>query len=273
MQAAGLALVCAALCTIMVSPSHSSASTSSDHDQFSLTPIRAHYLKKSLLQLQFAQEIQAVTSTSSVNSNASTLSYLGSPFSPPPRDAPFIDLPFLRYLFRQFVLTFPFLVSAPKDFFPDKVQPFISSLLSRNLYSNSILDEDESPDPTGKNKLVAKAERSFALFLNYATKIVEKEETVRLSQSDLDRLESIARRRHAKLMKNKDVFDVNIVCIRTVIDRGRVRSKAHEVRSHDTWTLFRSQCAGYVGIYYSNPAFPLQRRVCVAQIWGLQDVV
>jgi hypothetical protein len=227
----------------MVSPSPSSASTSSDHDQFSLTPIRAHYLKKSLLQLQFAQEIQALTSTSSLNSNASTLSYLGSPFSPPPRDVPFIDLPFLRYLFRQFVLTFPFLVSAPKDFFPDKVQPFISSLLSRNLYSNSILD-DESPDPTGKNKLIAKAERSFALFLNYATKIVEKEETVRLSQSDLDRLESIARRRLAKLMKNKDVFDVNIVCIRTVVDRGRVRSKAHEVRSHDTSHSFALSVRG-----------------------------
>jgi PX-associated len=221
-------------------PPSSPTSTSSVHDPFTLTPIRAHYLKKSLIQLQFAQEIQTITSTS-INLNVSTLSYLGPPFSPPPRDAPIVDLPFLRYLFRQYVLTFPFLVSAPKDFFPDKVQPFISSLLSRNLYSNSILD-DESPDPAGTTKLIAKAERSFALFLNYAVKIVEKEETVRLSQSDLDKLETIARRRHAKLMKTKDVFDVNIVCVRTVVHRGRVRSKAHEVRSHDTQPLYRSMC-------------------------------
>jgi hypothetical protein len=136
----------------------------------------------------------------------------------------------LRYLFRQYVLTFPFLASAPKNFFPDKVQPFISSLLSRDIYSASTL-EDEPVDSAGTAKLVAKAERSFSLFLNYATKIAEKEETVRLSQSDLDRLETIARRRRNKLMKNKDVFEVNVVCVRTVIDRGRVRSKVHEVRS------------------------------------------
>lgn len=209
-----------------------------DHD---LTPIRAHYLKKSLIQLQFTQEIQAITSTAN-NSNASTLSSLGPPFSPPPKGAPILDLPFLRYLFCQYVLTFPFLVSAPKDFFPDKVQPFISSLLSRNLNSTPILD-DEPVDSAGTAKLIAKAERSFSLFLNYAIRTVEKEETVRLSQSDLDQLENIARKRHAKLMKTKDVFEVNVVCVRTVVDRGRVRSKAHEVRSHDLHALLRHEPA------------------------------
>jgi hypothetical protein len=208
-----------------------------DHEPFDLTPIRAHYLKKSLIQLQFAHEIQAITSTAN-NSTASTLSYLGPPFSPPPKDAPALDLPFLRYLFRQYVVTFPFLASAPKDFFPEKVQPFISSLLARNLNSTSIL-VDESVDSAGNAKLVAKAERSFALFVNYAIKTIEKEETVRLSQSDLDRLELLARRRHAKLMKTKDVFELNVVCVRTVVDRGRVRSKVHEVRSHDLHALPR----------------------------------
>lgn len=116
------------------------------------------------------------------------------------------------------------------------MQPFISSLISRNLNSTPVLD-DESVDPTGTSKLIAKAERSFALFFNYAVKTIEKEEIVRLSQSDLDRLEMIARKRHAKLMKQKDVFEVNIVCVRAVIDRGRVRSKAHEVRSHDLHAL------------------------------------
>src|SRR5712672_3583912 len=136
-----------------------------DYDPFALSPVRAHYLKKYLIQLEFTREIQAITSTTN-NSSASTLSYLGPPFSPPPKDGPSLDLPFLRYLFRQYVLTFPFLESAPKDFFPDKVQPFISSLLSRNLNSTSILD-DKSVDPAGTAKLVAKAGRSFALFLNY----------------------------------------------------------------------------------------------------------
>jgi len=54
---------------------------------------------------------------------------------------------------------------------------------------------------------------------------------VRLSQADLDKLEAIALKRHAKLMKTKDIFEVNVVCVRTVVDRGRVRSKVHEVHS------------------------------------------
>ncbi|KAI9513207.1 hypothetical protein F5148DRAFT_281422 [Russula earlei] len=215
-----------------------------DHDPLTLTPVRAHYLKKSLIQLQFSREIRAITSTTN-NSNASTLSYLGPPFSLPPKDAPFLDLPFLRYLFRQYVLTFPFLASAPKDFFPDKVQPFISSLLSRDLNSTSILD-DELVDPAGTAKLVSKAERSFSLLLNYGLKTYEKEETVRLSQSDLDRLETIARKRHAKLMKTKDAFEVNVVCVRTVVDRGRVRSKTHEE------FIIRTRRSNYKDVYVSR---------------------
>ncbi|KAH9049595.1 hypothetical protein EDB84DRAFT_1452207, partial [Lactarius hengduanensis] len=198
---------------VIAPPSPLAPPPTSDENE-SLTPIRAHYLKKSLIQLQFSREIQAITSNPD-RPNISTLSYLGPPFSPPPKGSPVVDLPFLRYLFRQYVLTFPFLVSAPKNFFPDKVQPFVSSLLSRELYSTSTLD-DEPADSAGTAKLVAKAERSFALFLNYAIKTIEKEETVRLSQ------------RRNKLMKNKDVFEVNVVCVRTVVDRGRVRSKVHE---------------------------------------------
>ena len=47
----------------------------------------------------------------------------------------------------------------------------------------------------------------------------------------MDRLETIAHRRRNKLMKNKDIFEVNVICVRTVVDRERVRSKVHEVRS------------------------------------------
>src|SRR5579863_4787638 len=129
----------------------------SDHDPLELTPIRAHYLKKTLIQLQFTREIQAITSAAN-NSTASTLSYLGPPFSPPQKDAPLVDLPFLRYLFRQFLLTFPFLAAAPKDFFPDKVQPFVSSLISRDLNSAPILDSNESVDTAGTAKIISKAE-------------------------------------------------------------------------------------------------------------------
>jgi len=84
-------------------------------DDTTLTPLRAHYLKKSLVTLQFSKELLGFTNLDFPN--LSPLSYLGQPFTPPPKGAPRLDLPFLRFFFRQFVLTFPFIASAPKDFF------------------------------------------------------------------------------------------------------------------------------------------------------------
>lgn len=194
-----------------------------------LTPLRAHYLKKTLIQLQFYRELDAIT-TSAPN-NTSTFSYLGPPFSPPPRDAPPLDLPFLRFMFRQFVLTFPFMSAAPKDFYSEKLQPFMASVLSRNLSPTSIFDEDpENSEQATRLRLLAKLERQLSLFMGSATKLVEREEVVRLTQLDLDRLEELSRKRQAKNLKERDIFEVNIVSVRTVVDKGRVRSRVHEVR-------------------------------------------
>ncbi|KAG6916096.1 hypothetical protein DXG01_008423 [Tephrocybe rancida] len=202
--------------------SHESESTD-------LNPIRAHYLKKSLVQLQFRREIDAITTYSP--NNTSTLSFLGPPFSPPPKDAPFLDLPLLRYIFRQFVLTFPFMAAAPKDFYSEKLQPFVASALSRNLSSTSVLDDSDNnnADQAARKKLMARVERNLALFVGSAIKLVENEQVVRLNQSDLDRLETLARKRLAKVSKTtRIVFDINIIGVKTVVDKGRMRSRAHE---------------------------------------------
>ncbi|EPQ59257.1 hypothetical protein GLOTRDRAFT_70534 [Gloeophyllum trabeum ATCC 11539] len=211
----------------------------------SLTPLRAHYLKKTLIQLQFRHELDAIT-TSAPN-NVSTFSYLGPPFNPPPKDAPPLDLPFLRYIFRQFVLTFPFLNQAPKDFFPEKLQPFMVSVLSRNLSPSSIFDEGgEGSEQATRIKLLRKAERNFAMFLGSATKLAEREEVVRLSQKDLDRLELMAKKRYAREQRIKETFDVNVICVRTVVDKGRVRSKVHEE------FIIRTRRTGQPDVYVSR---------------------
>ncbi|KAH7929468.1 hypothetical protein BV22DRAFT_128309 [Leucogyrophana mollusca] len=193
-----------------------------------LTPLRAHYLKKSLIQLQFHRELDDITSAPADN-NVSTLAYLGPPFTPPPRGSTPLDLPFLRYIFRQFVLTFPFMASAPKDFYSEKLQPFVASVFARNLSPTSIFDDDsDNSEQATRLKTLAKVERNLALFFGAGTKVVEPEEVVRLKQSDLDRLETLAKKRLARMNKNKEVFEVNIVCVRTVTDRGRMRSRVHE---------------------------------------------
>ncbi|KAI6047164.1 hypothetical protein EDC04DRAFT_2864297 [Pisolithus marmoratus] len=178
-----------------------------------LTPIRAHYLKKSLIQLQLRKELDDITNAPA--DNASTLAYLD------------FDLPFLRYIFRHFVLTFPFMAAAPKDFYSDKLQPFVASVFARNLSPTILMDdadEDETIETT-RLKILTKVERNLATLFTSGTKLVEPEQVVRLSQSDLDRLERLMRNRRKK---HRDVFDVNVVCIRTVTDKGRVRSRVHE---------------------------------------------
>lgn len=201
-----------------------------------LTPLRAHYLKKELVQLQFRKELTALTTVP--RNNISTFSYLGPPFTPPPKDGPRLDLPFLRFMFRKFVLSFPFLASAPKNFFPEKLQPFMASLLSRNLSPASPLDNrPENSEEATRLKLLGKLEKNFAVLITSGTRLTEHEDVVRLTQKDLDRLEAIAKKRAAREKKLKDMFEVNIVCVRTIVERKRVRSKMHDVR------LFFIQCS------------------------------
>ena len=199
-------------------------------DETTLTPLRAHYLKKSLVTLQFSKELLGFTDLDFPN--LSPLSYLGQPFTPPPKGAPKLDLPFLRFFFRQFILTFPFIASAPKNFFPIKVQPFVASLVGRNLSTTEdVLGMDEpdyDPELRSRQKIIAKAEKYFGLVLGSALKMTEPEEVVRLSQRDLDRLEALARRRAARAQRTRNSFDVNIICVRSVVEKGRVRSRVHE---------------------------------------------
>jgi PX-associated len=204
-----------------------------------LTPLRAHYLKKSLIQLQFAREFAFLTSPGPTN--VSTLSYLGSPFSPPPKDAPPMDLPFLCYIFRQFVLTFPFMAAAPKDFYSQKLQPFVAAVVSRNLASTSVLDDDTDTEQASRKKMTKKLERNASLFLGKATKLVEQEEVVRLTQSDLDRLDLLSKKRQARLAKIGDVdtFEINIVSVRTVLEKGRIRNRVHDVCPHSSPIWFQ----------------------------------
>lgn len=203
-------------------------------DLHTLTPLRAHYLKKTLISLQFAEELKTITTQPS-NSSVSTLSYLGAPFTPLPRDVPQHDLPFLRFMFRQFALTFPFLAAAPKDFFPNKLQPFIASVVSRNLSSaTNILESEEEAQASDGQQMLNKAEKHLALLLGAAMKLSEDEEVVRLSQADLARIERAAERRRKKAAAaggnvRAEVFEVNVVAVRAITDKGRVRSKVHEV--------------------------------------------
>lgn len=226
-----------------------------------LTPIRAHYLKKALIQLEFRNELNDISNAPA--DNASTLAYLGPPFAPPPKGSKALDLPFLRYIFRHFVLTFPFMAAAPKDFYSDKLQPFIASIFARNLSPTVLIDDDDDDDASEATrlKILAKVERNLAMFFTSGTKLVEPEELVRLSQSDLDRLESVIKKKHTKA---KGMFDVNIVCIRTVTDKGRVRNRVHDV------SLFLPPLPQLIPFqeFIIRTRLSKHREICVARRYG-----
>jgi hypothetical protein len=210
----------------MADNDHATSDDDQPYKTSALTPIRAHYLKKALIQLEFARELQFITAGGPPN--VSTLSYLGPPFSPLPKDVQPADIPFLKYIFRQFVLTFPFMAVAPKDFYSQKLQPFVAVLINRGLTPTSALDDEVDGDALQK-KILQRMERNLSLFLGSAMKLVEPEEVVRLTQADLNRLEALTAQREKRRANTKDSFDVNIVSVRTVHEKGRLRNRVHEV--------------------------------------------
>jgi hypothetical protein len=102
--------------------------------------------------------------------------------------------------------------------------------LSRNLSASSPFDAEatESEQAT-REKFLIKIQKQLSTLFGSAVKLMEDEEVVRLTQQDLQRLETLAQRRRARMLKSRDSFNVNIIGVRTVTDKGRVRSKAHQV--------------------------------------------
>jgi hypothetical protein len=84
-----------------------------------LTPLE-HYLKKDLLSRQIAAEIHNLASPTA-------LARFGGPFIPldpaHPVTATTTDFPFLRFVFINFVQSFPFLQDDQRPLWQDKVQP------------------------------------------------------------------------------------------------------------------------------------------------------
>lgn len=250
-----------------------------------LTPLRAHYLKKTLVALQLNHELRLMTDPVL---GANALGLLGDPFILPEaakqealkrmsevsrQEGTLGDLPFMRFLFHQFLLPFPFLSSAPPSFWSAKVQPFLSSFLTttgvvqrstltreEKIMAESLMSKEEKKEMAERAKLWNKVEKHGALMIGVGIKVVGGEEVVRIGQSELRRIEQEREARRQEWLAKRGlagpsagpavpgappppptagtVFEVNVVGVRAVAEKGRVRSKTHEVRSRA-----RSICA------------------------------
>jgi hypothetical protein len=89
-----------------------------------LTPVQEHFLKKCILELRLRQEITQVNSSRCCE-------LLGPPFATDDVEVGFSEVPLLRFLFANFVRTFPFfaanLTSDLSQFWQKTVQRFMES--------------------------------------------------------------------------------------------------------------------------------------------------
>ncbi|WVR05609.1 hypothetical protein IAU60_002630 [Kwoniella sp. DSM 27419] len=245
-------------------PFHSTLPTAELQPPTILTPLRAHYLKKTLVNLQVTHELGLITDPVL---GANALGLLGDPFVLPPEarkdamarvseisraEGDLGDLPFLRFMFHQFLLPFPFLASAPPTFWSAKVQPFLSSFLTSTglsaqaslsqqeiEFAESLMTKEERKEAQERKKLWAKVEKHLALMFGVGIKLTSGEEVVRIGQSELRRLEQAQEERRRKWMeKHGQVagqapdpmqgFEVNVIGVRVISEKGRVRHRSHE---------------------------------------------
>lgn len=255
-----------------VHPFHSSLPTGTPNDPLALTPLRAHYLKKTLVNLQINHELGVLTDP---GLGAGSLGLLGSPFTLPPavkedatRDYGIElrqnGLPFMRFLFHQFILPFPFLKAAPDTFWSAKVQPFLSSFLAISPSTPADQDDptwtpEEKKEAVERKKLWIKLEKHMALMFGAGMKLIGGEEVVRIGQAELRRLEELSEARRRKLKQMEEDrgtgFEVNVVGVRVVSEKHRVRHKSHEVGG---WTSSLT-----AGIPYPNEQTRCTRRLCL----------
>ncbi|KAK4051758.1 hypothetical protein OIO90_004582 [Microbotryomycetes sp. JL221] len=248
----------------LYSPQKASSLKPPPTDPLLLTPLRAHYLKRELVTLEFVNELATLDS-------AGALSMLGPPFLPKsmfvngvPRTSESqpttttttstsnqqndeVDLPFLKFVFNHFVLTFPFLASSPSSFFSHKLQPFVYSFVQRNISTS-----DDRDQLTKRQKVSSKFEKHLGLVMSAAIKLKENEgreevvrveddgqirnalpatQTNRYSHQQSHQTQSSIDSTNTKSMNSttkEEEFSINVVSVRNFIVKGRVRNKTHE---------------------------------------------
>lgn len=210
-------------------------------DNLSLTPLRAHYLKRTLLSLALQRELHALH-------RPDALALMGPPFASMAAgsEASAVDLPLTRFLLHHFVLSFPLLAAADKKFFSD-AQTFVQGFIQRNISS----DEEES----FRLKLGKRLEKYLALVLSSSIKLKDndgKEEVVRITDASLSPSVQVAApstfsphpasgdavassssssatagrgdKDLPPLPQQSDEFEVNVVTVRTTVVKGRIRN-------------------------------------------------
>lgn len=139
------------------------------------------------------------------------------------------------------MLTFPFLRSAPSNFFADKVQVFYERFLERNISGTD--DRDEA---TKRRRITGKASKWTILLMSAAIHVKGgegSEEILRIAEQDRGRVIAAQERLRATTPGSKGVFssasgagtfDVNVIGVRSVTTK---KSRLGRTRHHDEFII------------------------------------
>ncbi|CAJ0911773.1 4605_t:CDS:10 [Entrophospora sp. SA101] len=159
-----------------------------------LSPLQVHYLKKELIARQIRKEIQLFSEVGSISSlffwdeidvnsnddNNAITNTNNVATTTIKKDE--ISTPFLRYVFINFVFTFPFLQNVDK-FFWVKIKDFLEEFSKKNISSTTTRDEQ-----TKRKRLAEKIVSEVTLMFNAGLKVSSgKEESIKV---DFDNIEA-----------------------------------------------------------------------------------
>jgi hypothetical protein len=124
------------------------------------------------------------------------------------------------------------LAKAPPNFFKDKLQPFVHSFLSRNISTSESRGQD-----TKRDRMADKVEKHLGLIFSSSIRVAEnggQEQVVRVGERDPEA--SISRPSGAPSRSlpalppgaKEAAFQVNIVTVRTLLVKGRIRNSTRE---------------------------------------------
>ncbi|GAB5586641.1 hypothetical protein Unana1_01541 [Umbelopsis nana] len=194
---------------------------------FDLNPKETHYLKRELVTQEIHNEVEKLTQSSSFKTLLDKETHLNDS-----------ELPFLRYLFTNLVLEFPFLKKEQDDKFWDKCETFLTEFQKRRIGST------DKSELSQRKKMEYKVEKMIVILLGAAIKTVQgKEEGIKVDQQMLT-LSKIYEQQPAssKLsrdladLENEDTYmqwvgtnglDINIVTVRETGEKRTLREKPH----------------------------------------------
>lgn len=185
---------------------------------------RRHYLKKLLLTRLVEEELTALN-------NQDALEMFGLPFEQTigtiPITAENTKLPVLRFVFHNFVCTFPFLSNTNQEaFWQEKVQAFFRLFNSKRISSS-----DDRAESSKRAKLALRIRSMLVLLMNAGIH-AGQEESITIDD---------AQKRTTEAVKNLEInvtdgpvvngFDVNVAGVRTI-------EKSHKMRRRQTHSEF-----------------------------------